>query len=189
MFIAVDVSGTPGEGNYGNMGITACTKEGISNTVRTLEQYGLDPTSRKQALRDCILNNTKFNTPQYAGFCLRMERDATLEKLKLMSGLGRRPNLTLRKTIRRYHYLHFNLVRDQLEEFLTGHGYALTSLAVECDSDSRGFVADIGLRSVEPSYAHIIADAVAWANHRGIEPDGVISVDRVDQIANQLKRK
>ena len=155
--------------------------------AKIFERYGLDLTSRKQDLRNCVLNQIKFDMRQYAGFCMRLARDATLEKLKRELGRGRGNNPALNKTIRKYNYLHFKSVRDQLEGFLNGHGYALPSMVVECDSDGIGFVADIGLRSAKPSYAHILADAVAWANHRGIEPDGVISVDRVDQIASKLK--
>lgn len=187
--MAVDVSGTPGKGNYGHMGVVACTQEGADRTAKMFKRRGLDLTSRKQDLRNAALEETNFDMPQYAGFCIRLERDITLEKLKPRLGLDKRPNPAMNKIIRKYHHLHFCSVRDQLEEFLNGHGYALTSLAVECDSDSRGFVADIGLRSAEPSYAHIMADAVAWANHRRVEPDGVISVDRVDEIIRRLKRK
>ena len=187
--MGVDVSGTPGSGNYGHMGVAACTRTGADRTVKMLQRHGLDLASRKQDLRNLVLDETNFDMRQYAGFCIRLERDATLEKLKPRLEPGRRPNPALNKIIRRYHYLHFGSVRDQLEEFLNGHGCALPSMTVECDSDSRGFVADIGLRPAEPSYAHLVADAVAWANHRGIEPDGVISVDRVDEIARMLRRK
>jgi len=187
--MAVDASGTPGESNYGHMGVTACTQAGADKMTKLLERHGLSLTSRKQDVRKFVSYKMKFDRLHYAGFCIRLARDATLEKLRLELGRGRGNNPALNKTIRRYHYLHFKSVRDPLEEFLNGHGYDLPSMVVECDSDGRGFVADLGLRSTKPGYAHILADAVAWANHRGIEPDGVISVDRVDQITNQLKNR
>ena len=189
LFMGVDVSGTPGSGNYGHMGVAACTQAGADRMAKMLERHGLDLTSRKQDVRNAVLNEMNFDMRQYAGFCIRLERGATLEKLTPRLVLGRGSNPALNKIIRRYHNLHFASVRDPLEEFLNGNGYALTSMVVESDTDSRGFVADIGLRSTKPSYAHTLADAVAWANHRGIEPNGVISVDRVDEIARRLKRK
>ena len=64
----------------------------------------------------------------------------------------------------------------------------MSSLVVECDSDGRGFVVDVGLRNAKADRAHLVADAVAWANNHGIELDGAVAVDRVDQITKELKR-
>lgn len=187
MFVGADVSGNMASGNHKYMALAACTTRFVDDMTKMIERRGSDLVSRKQAMRNFILSETKMYGQECIVFCMRMERKATFERLKLKLEPGKRPNPALKKIMRKYHYLHLKSVRGRLDKFLNGHGYALASLAVECDSDCKGFAADIGLRPAEPGHAYLVADAVAWANNRGMEPEGVVEVDSADQVTRQLK--
>lgn len=188
MFVAADVSGDPISGNHKYMAIVACTTEFADNVITAGVNYKADLSTRKHIIRDRILSNLNFDDRGCIAFCIRIERNATFRRLKIKNE-PKRFSPTQKKLFHAYHYRHFKTVRDRLEEFLSKHGYALTCLAVECDHDCKDFVSDIGLRSNMPGLAHKVADAIAWANNKGEEPQGVISIDEWDQIAADLHQR
>ena len=188
MIGGADVSGDLISGNHKDMGFVVCTEKYIANVEKTAIQLGVDLYSRKQVVREFIASHFEFDGIQSMAFCLRIERNATFKKLKIKN----EPKIlkpTHKKFFHAYHYRHFKTMRGRLEEFLSKHGYELTSLPVECDGDCRGFVTNVGLRPRMPGHAHKIADAIAWANNRGRVIPGVIEIDEWDQIATDLARR
>ena len=70
-------------------------------------------------------------------------------------------------------------------KFLIKHKCELSDVVFKCDSDCRQFIKGNGLRPANVGDAHILADIVAWANNRNVEPEGVIMLD----LANVFKEK
>ena len=74
-------------------------------------------------------------------------------------------------------------------DFLHRHRQGLEDIVFESDYDCIAFLANIGVKRTRPSPAHMFADAVAWANNRDCEPEGVRRIDAVDQIAKRIKKQ
>ena len=74
-------------------------------------------------------------------------------------------------------------------DFLHRHRQGLEDIVFESDYDCIAFLANIEVKRTRPSPAHMFADAVAWANNRDCEPEGVRRIDAVDQIAKRIKKQ
>ena len=69
------------------------------------------------------------------------------------------------------------------------HNHSAQDVVFECDSDCIDIVKDGGLRYAAAGRVHDLADAVAWANNRNVEPEGVVSADRVSKIREMSYKK
>ena len=115
-----------------------------------------------------------------------MEQKAVLKKLGKATRL-RMKNISARKNLRAYNGALWHSIREPIMGFLRLHRQGFEDIVFEADGDCTDFLADIGIRRTLPSYAHGIADAVAWANNRNVEPDGVDRTDVVESIIKRLK--
>ena len=80
------------------------------------------------------------------------------------------------------------MIQDSIMAFLHRYRQGFEDIVFETDGDCVNFLSDIGLQHTTPSHAHKIADAIAWANNRNIEPRGVRRLDIVKSTIKLLSR-
>lgn len=177
MLAGMDVSGDPKSGNHRFMGIVIGTNESIKALTRRLgpEPVHMNRIVGRSAKYD-IINKVNFDGINRMGLCIRLEKNRTFSSLR--DRLKRESNpVTNKKMYRTYHALMWNLIRDRVEQFLRQHDFEVHRLAFQCDDDCKFFVHDQGWHRASPGSAHGLADVLAWANRRGIEPKGAVRLD------------
>ena len=207
IYAAVDVSGNQDEGNHKFMGIVLITEEHLKSTIRDMELKQIPISTFKQSkVRNTLSSKLEFNRKESAVFCLRIEQDKIINKIKKMIGKKHRktPHLQI---YQRYHQTVFKNIRDQIMIFGKNHNYELSDIIFQCDDDCKNFVRQNGLqydivgqKNLVPdknhnndaayydneTYAYVLSDLVAWSNNKGREPDGVISMNLADAIEKEL---
>ena len=96
-------------------------------------------------------------------------------------------NLRTSKIRYAYHQAVWRSVRGRIADFLKQHKQDFDDAVFESDGDCVNFLKDVAVRRTEPSYAHMMADAIAWANNAKA-PKGVIEIDATGQIVTALRK-
>ena len=177
MLAGMDVSGDPESGNHKFMAIVIGTNESIKALDRRLgpEQVHMSRIISRSA-KYAIINKVDFDGINRMGLCICLEKNRTFSSLRDRLKCENNP-VTNKKMYRTYHALMWNLIRDRVEQFLRQHNFEVHRLAFQCDDDCKFFVRDQGWGCASPGSAHGLADVLAWANRRGIEPKGAVRLD------------
>ena len=181
------MSGRPGSGNHKFMSIVIGTEEGIGSLMRHVGHGSVhmhDIHDGKD--RDKIISKLNFDGKQCIAFCYRIEFD---EMIKKISNTRQRRNVRKRRIFRIGHYVMWTLVQDQIKKFLQLHKCDTTDVVFQCDGDSVAFLKTAGLKRSHKGHAHSLSDMVVWANNRGTEPQGTVSMDLTDEIERLLKSR
>lgn len=187
LIVGMDVSGNIEFGNYQFMAIVIGTKERIDSLVRRSGNRKIHMTTiRNKKEQNRILESLIFDHTECIAFCIRLEREKILEKIRNTERKNR--SLNNRKLLHAYHHLVWRAIRDNVEKFLHQHGYGISDVVFQCDGDCRSFAKDLGWHHEAEGSAHMLADAVAWANSHGREPTGVVHLDMLHtQMVKRLK--
>ena len=184
----IDISGDNIVGNYKFMGIVFGTEEYIRSTVKSLGSNKIHMVKIKDKDRqDEIISKLIFNNKDNISFCVRIDRDVIIKKIKKLK-IVKGKKITKIQIFRTYHYVLLKQLREKIEKFLINHNFAITDIVFQCDGDCRRFLKDNGLQHADEGDAYMLSDIVAWANNRGKEPDGVITINLTDMIERELKR-
>lgn len=187
IFGSMDVSGDPESGNHKYLGIFMGTQDGTDAIFRKLRQMQIRMNEIKHKYRrGSILGGIRFDGSECIAFCVRIDRDPILSRVKQMRRSGKASEGRLRKS---YHCILFHLLKDRIGGFALRHGVPIAEVPFQCDSDCRNFIRDAGLKQDREGAAHAIADIIAWANNRGMEPPGVISVDLSSELEARLAKQ
>ena len=181
----VDVSGDPDSGNYKFMGIVMGTRKKIDSVFGYLESDHIHMSMIKnKKTQDEIVSMLKFDDREITAFCIRLDKVEIINTIQNMRKIKSK-NVSGRKIIEMYNRLLLRYTRDRIEEFPSKHGYALSEVVFQSDSDCMNFLKDNGLR--HSGVAHILSDIVAWANNKSKEPEGAIQINPTDKIQERLK--
>ena len=185
----MDFSGDQESGNYKYLGIVVCTKDFLDKFVKdvNLRRTERSATSKRTMRRD-ILSKLDARKPGCLILCVKTDREAVLAEI---TNMARRQRKTIRSNSLSYAYDNavMNSVMQDLEPFLRRHGTSLSEIKVEADHDCVDLLRHASVHRIGESYAHDMADTVAWANCRGSEPEGVKSMDITADLCKSLKRK
>ena len=187
LLAGVDVSGRPDTGNYKFMSIVIGTEEKIKSLTGKLGTKHIhmhrihDDKSKSK-----IISKLDFDGRQCVAFCYRVEFDDAVRKIKNMR---RKRNIRKRRIYEACYYALWMLIQNKVKKFLQMHGCAVSDVVFQCDGDSEAFLKTVGLRHSKKGHAYYLSDIVAWANNRGREPHGTISVDLAGKIEMQVKLK
>ena len=184
---AFDVSGIPKLGNHRYMGIVIGTKPNIKSIIKSMGHKKIHMSNIMTKDHDAIISKLKFDNRQNIAFCIRINRDQIIRNVKKLSKIKHK-NISNGKIYRTYDYLLFQELREMILGFLIKHKYGLSDIIFECDSDCIRFVKSSGLKPTNAGDAHMLADIVAWANNRSIEPDGVITLDLAKVIEPKMMK-
>lgn len=188
MASGVDVSGDPESGNHKYMAVFACTEEFVNAAVRHLQLDVVGGGSgNKREARKSILAALDFDAHECLALCIRIERKKLLS-IGERAAKTRGSNLRTRKILYAYHRAVWHSARDRIENFLNQNKQDFDDAVFESDGDCIEFLKDAAVRRTSPSYAHMIADALAWANNACNAPKGIIEIDATAQIARSLLR-
>ena len=189
----MDFSGDQESGNYKYLGVVACTEEFLNRFVRGTNLVKMaGSTTDKKAVRRNILSKLDARSPECLVLCVKTDKNSVLSE---MAGTLRRQKRTVETSSLEYAYNRavVDSVRKDLARFLAGHGHSLAEIQVESDGDCRDLLKHSNIRRIKESHAHRMADAVAWANSRGLEPKGVKPQDVTaylhQNLNKQLKKK
>ena len=183
----MDVSGDPESGNHKYLCIFMGTQNGIEKVFHELrrKRVRMDDIRRKRR-KGIILDGIVLDGSESVAFCVRIDRDPIISRIKQM----RRSKKTSEGRIRKaYHQILFHMLKDRMEGFALRHGMPVSDVAFQCDSDCRNFIRDAGLKRDPVGDAHAIADIVAWANNKGAEPSGVIQMNLSSELEERLVRQ
>ena len=177
MLAGMDVSGDPESGNHKFMAIVIGTNESIKALARRLgpEQGHMSRITGRSA-KYAILDKVDFDEINRMGLCLRLEKSHIFSNLRDQLR-QESSSVANRKMYRAYHALIWSLTRDHVEQFLRQHDFEAHRLIFQCDHDCVSFVRDQGWGCASPGSVHGLADVLAWANRRGIEPKGAVRLD------------
>lgn len=187
MVFGIDVSGDPESGNHKYMAVFICTVEFLNSTIRHLQlNHKRDGFYNKKETRKSILA-IEFNAHGCLALCVKIERKKLLQIAERRAKTGA-SNLRTNKILYAYNKAVWRSVSGRIEDFLKRYKQDFSDAVFESDGDCIAFLKDTALKRTEPSYAHMIADAIAWANNAGKAPKGVIEIDATDQIAKALRK-
>lgn len=186
---AMDASGDPHTGNHKFLGIVIGTQDKINSIIRNMGHNRFHmSTIRNKEIRQDILFRISFDGNESAAFCIRIDKNNTVSKLIQQVRTRNRPWLK-RRIHATFNRSTMHYVRQEIEGFLIKRNHSIQDVVFECDDDCMGIIKDSGLRYAAAGYAHDLADAVAWANNRNMEPKGVSSADHASAIREMSYRK
>lgn len=171
------------------MAIVIGTTESISSIVKDLgnSKIHMNQISDKKT-RDLIISKLNFKDRTCLVFCIRIDRDNIVKQVQSMRKTKRR-NISKAKITHTYNHILWKQLEDKITNFPSIHHFTLQNVIFQCDDDCRKFIKDNSLTDGDPKDAHMLSDIVAWANNRGREPDGVISLDLRHEIKVQLLKR
>jgi len=182
----IDVSGNPQTDNYKFMGIVIGTEEKIQAAVKKtgFSMPHMNRIKSKRAQKR-IVSEINFDGKESIAFCLLIDRSAVIKQAK-------QKRATRRYTRNRIYYVYNRAViyhmQKKIEEFLTKHGSTVHDIVWQCDADCRYIIKENGLKYGNAGSAYHLADVVAWANNRNMEPRGVIPLDFTDRLKEVLAK-
>lgn len=185
----MDVSGTPKTGNCKYLGVVVGTDQAINTVKINLGYEGIHMSQIGDKRRqDKIISKLKFDSREIMAFCFKIDKNTTINKIAEMRKIKklRIPNSKIYRT---YHYLLAHHIRQQITEFLVMHNQDMSSTIFQCDGDCKNFLKESGLHHANGGNAHMLSDAVAWANNTNREPQGVIQADLSSEIRKGLIKK
>jgi len=181
----IDVSGNPQTGNYRFMGVVIGTEEKIQAAVK---KTGLSRPHMNRiksgATQKRIVSEMSFDGKESIALCMLIDRNAVMEQTKQKRSAQHHK----KKIYRVYNRAVVYHMQKKIGEFLTRHGSTVHDVVWQCDGDCRNIVRENGLRHGNTGSAYHLADVVAWANNRGMEPRGVIPLDLTDRIRAELAK-
>lgn len=184
---AMDVSGDQYSGNHKFLAVVVGTEEKINAIVKNLGNSKTHMSMIKSKnIKDRIISEVIFDGRESIAFCIRIDMKHILEPIKSRRTTQRRTGQS--RIYRIYYRAVIYLVRKHIENFLASHRYAIHDIYFQCDDDCRNMIKYNGLKHDEPGSAHDLADIVAWANNRCMEPEGVVSIDLTGAIKGYLKK-
>ena len=187
LVFGIDVSGDLESGNYKYMAVFICTEEFLNGVIRRLGLSTASGGFYKRATRRLILDNFKFDAHECLALCIKIERKRLLQVMESKAKTSP-SNLRTRKILYNYNTAVWTSVRELIGDFLNQHKQDFGDAVFESDGDCISFLKDVAIKRAKPSYAHMIADVIAWANNAGKAPKGVIEIDATDQIVKTLQR-
>ncbi|KAA2279384.1 hypothetical protein [Candidatus Nitrosocosmicus sp. SS] len=125
--------------------------------------------------------------------CIKFGISSLRKEIDNSINFGKMPQVKFRSKISYRMRKHLNSICSR---FLDKHRIKINEVQFQVDNgDIRGFLMQGGLKCVESSYAHKIADCIAYANHRGwpLKGDHIIEkgedfrLSFRDQIIKDLK--
>lgn len=189
MFCAMDFSGTLESGNFVYLAVVACTDEFLDQLIGGADlARPVNAIARKKSRRLCILAKLDARKPGCLILCVKTDKSSVLSKINYVMQRQKK-NPKTEAIAYAYHNAVMDLVGDELDEFLKRHGESLQEIRVEADHDCWDLLKHTNMRRTGESYAHMVADAVAWANNRGDEPPGAKSLDVTAHAYKTLKAK
>lgn len=190
MFVGgFDVSGDEGVGNYKYLAVVLGDEKLIRSKIRRL---GYGDTFHMSAIRNRrdkmnVLYNVSFDSDKIKAFCITIERKQILDSIRRTQSRRanrRPPGLLL------YHYnrVLFGFLRPRILNYLQLHGYMMSDITFQCDSDCSKFAKDNSLKTTHPDSAHSVADIVGWGNHCEMPPEGVVELNFVSDVHARLRK-
>lgn len=174
---AMDVSGDPRTGNHMFLGIVLGTQDKINSIIRNTGHSGFHMRSVKNSrIQKHIISSISFDGKETAAFCMRIDKNNTVNELIRRAAAKNRPFLK-KKIHVTYNRSVMRCIRQDLEGFLIKHDHSIHDVVFECDNDCLGIAKDNGLRHGAVANAYRLADMVAWANNRDMGPEGPVSAD------------
>ena len=187
LVFGIDVSGDIESGNHKYMAVFICTEEFFNAVIRRLQLRTAKNEFNKKAIRKLILDTFEFDAHECFALCIKIERKKLLQVVERKDKTSPN-NLRTRKILYAYNKAVWRLVSGRVGDFLKQHKQDFGDAVFESDGDCISFLKDVAIKRAEPSYAHMIADAIAWANNAGKAPKGVIEMDATEQIAKALQK-
>ena len=186
LVFGIDVSGNPESGNHKYLAVFICTEEFLNTMIRRLQLRTRGGFGNKKENRKSILATFEFNSPGCLALCVKIERNKLLHVVERKSKTNA-SNLRTNKILYAYHKAVWSSVRGSIQDFINQHKQDFGDVVFESDGDCIAFLKDVAIKRTTPSHAHMIADAIAWANNAGKAPKGVVEIDATDQIAKALR--
>ncbi len=184
---AMDLSGDK-DNEDAYVGIVIGVKENIDAMIRHLDLQKFSGSGGKSSItRKKLVKQLDFNNRENIAFCIKIDRHRITNKIK-ESMKRKHPYVDTTRVSIAFNQHLLRLIGNKILPFVRKHGGDLSNVVFECDSDCRYFLKDNGLRHDGPKYVHILADIIAWANNRGIEPSGVVFFDISEKIERKLTR-
>ena len=173
MLAGVDVSGDQQSGNHKFMGLVIGTDASINDMIANLGPRPIHMSRLCRADQDAVMDGIAFDGVSCMGLC------ACIEKKRVISRIAGRFNRgqnfkNHKKLLRMYNAVLWSMLRERVDAFLYAHRFEPGRLCLQCDFDCRDFVKDQGWQYTNHGPAHELADALAWGNRRGQEPDGAM---------------
>lgn len=182
----MDMSGNSINGNNLFLGLVITFNQKIQNElIRSEGKYIHMRNIKDKKRQKRIISKTYFDNEQTFAICVKIDRKKIINNIKNKRKV-KHQNIPTSKIISKYNKLVMHYMEKRIMTFLNNNGYTLSDIIFQCDQDCLKFAKDNGLRHTDTDSTHILADIVAWANNRGIEPDGVVVLDIVDKVEAEL---
>lgn len=188
VFCAMDFSGNQKYGNCIYLAVVACTVEFLNQLIRGANLGTGKADACKKARRQSILAELDAKKPGCLILCVKTDKDAVLARITDMARRQKR-NPRAESVVSAYHNAVVGYFRNDLDSFLKRHGWSLQEIKVESDHDCEELLKHASIQRTREEYAHMVADAVAWANNRGDEPPGVKQLDVTAHSYRKLRAK
>jgi len=108
MSIGVDISGTPGTGNYRFMAVVMGTEEGTAGIVRDMGCDDARPNpARIKKHRSAFAQRITFDGRESSALCVRIDMEDVINGAKQVRRIRRR-NIPHRRFFRAYNYMLWN---------------------------------------------------------------------------------
>ena len=147
IYAAADVSGNPEEGNHKFMSIVLITEDHLRSIINYTGLKQIPIGALKQSkVRDALSSKLEFNRKESVVFCLKIERNKTIAKIKKMIDKKHKKTTSHRRIYQKYDYSLFRNMRDEIIDFGKKHNYELSEITFQCDDDCQSFLKQNGLR-------------------------------------------
>ncbi|MDA7942036.1 MAG: hypothetical protein MPJ06_03690 [Nitrosopumilus sp.] len=189
MFVGgLDISGSPPMTNCKYLAGVIGDSDVIDSMMENLGRENIHMSRIKNRMEKImILEKISFNDKNIMAFCATIDRNHIIKSIRrdFNGKLRRRPT---RKLTTYYNKVLFRCLQPKLQDFFDMHGYGMTDIVFQCDSDCIDFASNNDLGWTDPGRAHSLADVVAWSNNAGFLLDGVMEMNLGEDIITQIMK-
>lgn len=164
---------------------------GMSNDVSSVikDCGGRDihmATIRPRKIQKNIISALRINKRNMLVFCIKRDISLLDKLFKVQKSIH--SNIYRRRISKMINYMTFMEIRPRIVNYLAARGCSLTDVIFQCDSDCVMFLKQNSLRTAARGDAYIVSDIVAWANNRGLAPNGVVEIDMTKTLKDKMLR-
>lgn len=196
MICGIDTSKDAGAGKSRKtgrtyIGLVIGTDEVIS---KINESFGPDMTHmrsvRRRKRQAEIVSRLKFDPKDSMAICIEIDKRSIVYRTssRLKKKRKRRRKVETNKLYASCDVALYRIIKRKINKFILEHNCDLGEIEFQYDKDCEDFVKHNNLRGHYRGPAYRISDILAWANLRGMEPDGATHINAEPEVEDEVRR-
>ena len=190
---AMDLAGNPHDGNNRYMSLIVGTEAYLQSVIDYVGYDHIHMSRMGRKDQDLVVSRLKLDRKKCIALCVKIDKNITVDKIARMRKVKTK-YAARKKVLQAYNRLLLAQIQNVFQDFLIKYRVSLSDVVFQCDSDCVGFAKDahlsyenISREKTRQSRVYGLADAIAWENNRGREPNNVIRKDVTKTIETILR--